>query len=152
MWDFDIFDKASRGPWGAALLLYRTKGRSLAALGALLIVLLLAIDSFFQQVVTYLDKPALQDSFSSIPYITAYRPTYLKSYIKGVEQGVVDGNLQPTVFKYFYENGSQEVPFGAGTRPDIPLSCPTSTCAWSEYDTLAVCSACQVRLQRMKCL
>lgn len=60
IWDFEIFDKASRGPWGAALLLYRTKGRSLAALGALLIVLLLAIDTFFQQVVSYQDRWALQ--------------------------------------------------------------------------------------------
>ncbi|EAT86309.1 hypothetical protein HBH56_028760 [Parastagonospora nodorum] len=48
--DFEIFDKASRGAWGSVLLLFRTKGRSLAALGALLTVLLLAIDTFFQQV------------------------------------------------------------------------------------------------------
>ena len=27
IWDFEIFDKATRGPWGAAMLLYRTKGR-----------------------------------------------------------------------------------------------------------------------------
>lgn len=27
MWDFEIFDNASRGPWGSALLLVRTKGR-----------------------------------------------------------------------------------------------------------------------------
>jgi hypothetical protein len=142
MWDFEIFDKASRGPWGAALLLFRTKGRSLAALGALLIVLLLAIDTFFQQVVIYLDEPALQNSSNSIPFLTSYRPYYLKSYTKGIEQGVVDGNLKPVVNKYFYENGTQKVPFGAGMRPDIPLMCPASACNWPEYDTLAVCSSC----------
>ena len=27
MWDFEIFDNASRGPWGSILLLIRTKGR-----------------------------------------------------------------------------------------------------------------------------
>lgn len=27
MWDFEIFDNASRGPWGSAILLIRTKGR-----------------------------------------------------------------------------------------------------------------------------
>ncbi|KAF2036629.1 hypothetical protein EK21DRAFT_51413 [Setomelanomma holmii] len=48
--DFEIFDKASRGAWGSILLLIRTKGKSLAALGALLTVMLLAIDTFFQQV------------------------------------------------------------------------------------------------------
>ena len=46
-----MFDEATRGPWGAAILLYRTKGRSLASLGAVLILHLLAIDSFFQQTV-----------------------------------------------------------------------------------------------------
>jgi hypothetical protein len=56
MWDFEIFDKASRGPIGALMLLFRMKGRSLAALGALLIVLLLAIDTFFQQVVSFPDQ------------------------------------------------------------------------------------------------
>lgn len=61
MWDFEIFDKATRGPWGAVMLLYRTKGRFLAALGALLIVLLLAIDSFLQQVVELPDRSALQE-------------------------------------------------------------------------------------------
>jgi hypothetical protein len=28
------------------------------------------------------------------------------------------------------------------TRPDIPLSCPTSNCTFAEYETLAVCSRC----------
>jgi hypothetical protein len=27
LWDFEIFDEASRGPWGSFLLLMRTKGR-----------------------------------------------------------------------------------------------------------------------------
>ena len=51
MIDFEIFDKASRGAWGSFLLLSRTRGRSLAALGAVLTLLLLATDTFFQQVI-----------------------------------------------------------------------------------------------------
>lgn len=31
MWDFEIFDSASRGPWGAILLLIRTKGKCVHA-------------------------------------------------------------------------------------------------------------------------
>jgi hypothetical protein len=49
MWLFEIFYKATRGPRGAVMLLLRTKCLSPAALGALLIVHLLAIDTFFQQ-------------------------------------------------------------------------------------------------------
>jgi hypothetical protein len=142
MWDFEIFDKASRGAWGAVLLLFRTKGRSLAALGALLIVLLLAIDTFFQQVVTYPDRWALQDSFGSIPIVRKYRPPYLKSYMKAEEQGSFDEISAPIVKRYFYENGTQSTKLGRDVRPEIPLSCPTSSCVWPEYDTLATCSSC----------
>ncbi|KAF1936136.1 hypothetical protein EJ02DRAFT_414481 [Clathrospora elynae] len=142
MWDFEIFDKASRGPWGAALLLFRTKGRSLAALGALLIVLLLAVDTFFQQVVSFPDRWALQNASSAIPRLAAYRPRYLPYFIQGEEQGQYEENLLPTTIKYLYGNGTTPVPFGNGTRPDIPLSCPTSSCTWPEYETLAVCSSC----------
>ncbi|CAN9090268.1 unnamed protein product [Alternaria alternata] len=142
MWDFEIFDKASRGAWGAALLLFRTKGRSLAALGALLIVLLLAIDTFFQQLVTYPDQWALQDSFGSIPIIKNYNPASRKYYIRGEEQATFDDSTYMIVGKYFYGNGTQSTPLGRGVRPEIPLSCPTSSCVWPDYDTLATCGSC----------
>jgi hypothetical protein len=56
IYDFEILDQASRGAWGSFLLLFRTKGRSLAALGAVLTLLLLATDTFFQQVTDYPDR------------------------------------------------------------------------------------------------
>ncbi|CAN9159290.1 unnamed protein product [Alternaria alternata] len=112
MWDFEVFDKASRGAWGATLLLFRTKGRSLAALGALLIVLLLAIDTFFQQVVTFPNQWALQNASSSIPLVTKYFPPHLTYFLKGEEQGMYDQITAPVIKSYFYENGSQPVPFG----------------------------------------
>jgi drug/metabolite transporter superfamily protein YnfA len=72
MWDFEISDKATRGPWGAVMLLFRTKGRSLAALGALLVVLLLAIDTFLQQVVDFPDRWSLQGAVSTLPVTVRY--------------------------------------------------------------------------------
>ncbi|KAF1911260.1 hypothetical protein BDU57DRAFT_524284 [Ampelomyces quisqualis] len=141
MWDFEIFDKASRGPLGAALLLFRTKGRSLAALGALLIVLLLAIDTFFQQVVDLPERRVLQAG-SSIPRVINYNPAYMMEFFQGYETQQYDSFMYPAVRPFFYGNGTQPVAFGNGTRPDIPLSCPTSTCTWPAYETLGVCSEC----------
>ncbi|KAL6170336.1 hypothetical protein ACJQWK_03320 [Exserohilum turcicum] len=144
MWDFEIFDKASRGAWGAALLLFRTKGRSLAALGALLIVLLLAIDTFFQQVVTFSDRRALmRNLFGTIPRVVDYEPPFTPVYQYGIEHTSEDRALASKLREFFYDNGTQPVPFGNGTRPEIPLSCPTSNCAWPPYETLAVCSDCK---------
>ncbi|KAF2853169.1 hypothetical protein T440DRAFT_487629 [Plenodomus tracheiphilus IPT5] len=142
MWDFEIFDKASRGAWGATLLLFRTKGRSLAALGALLIVLLLAIDTFFQQVVTFSDRWALQNESGLIPRVVNYQPPYQKYFIRGVEQGQTNKDHTPVVNQFLYGNGTQPLPFGKGIRPELPLSCPTSRCEWPEYETLSVCSSC----------
>jgi hypothetical protein len=142
LWDFEIFDKASRGPWGAALLLYRTKGRSLAALGALLIVLLLAIDTFFQQVVEYSDVWTVADAQGTIPRVVQYKPFYTPEYFQGIETSLLNDDLRAVVGKFFTGNGTQPVLFGNGTRPDIPLSCPTSNCTWPKYETLGVCSRC----------
>jgi hypothetical protein len=143
IWDFEIFDKASRGPWGAALLLYRTKGRSLAALGALLIVLLLAIDTFFQQIIGYQDRWALETMHGAVPRIVNFKPPFQPSFSHGFEATAENKDASSALRPYFYSNGTDPVTYGNGTRPDIPLSCPTSKCEWPEYETLAVYSKCE---------
>jgi hypothetical protein len=142
MWDFEIFDNASRGPWGSMLLLIRTKGKALAALGAMIMLCSLALDPFFQQVVDYPDRWALSNTSSSIPRIINYQPDYTPTYRFEYETSPFDMALQPVVQGFLFGNGSQPVLFGNGTRPEIPLSCPTSNCTWPQYETLAVCSKC----------
>jgi hypothetical protein len=121
MWDFEIFDNASRGPWGSLLLLIRTKGKALAALGAMIMLCSLALDPFFQQVVDFPDRWALQNSTSLIPRAMSYMPPYVPDYLHGEEQGQEDQGFMPVIKKFLYDNGTQPIPFGNGTRPDIPL-------------------------------
>lgn len=142
MWDYEIFDNASRGPWGALLLLIRTKCRSLAAIGAMITLVSLALDPFFQQVVDFPDRWALANETGSIPRIVQYSPFYTPEYLSGYETTFFNPALRPVIGQFFSDNGTQPVPFGNGTRPDIPLSCPTDNCTWPEYDTLGVCSQC----------
>lgn len=123
MWDFEIFDKASRGPWGAVMLLYRTKGRSLAALGALLILSLLAIDTFFQQVVDLPEEWTLQSTAAVAPLTVFYDPDNPPQYQGGYEMAQMDRDMSLTINKFSFSNGTQPVKFGNGTRPDIPLVC-----------------------------
>jgi hypothetical protein len=56
--DLQIFDEASRGPWGAMVLL-KTSKLSLASLGALIVLLLLGFDPFIQQLITTPQKTVL---------------------------------------------------------------------------------------------
>jgi hypothetical protein len=142
MWDFEIFDNASRGPWGSMLLLLRTKGKALAALGAMIMLCSLALDPFFQQVVDFPDRWALQNTSSAIPRAVHYNPRYNPIFFQGFEDQQNEPAMQATIVPFLYDNGTQPVPFGNGTRPEIPLSCPTSNCTWPDYETFAVCSKC----------
>jgi hypothetical protein len=103
----------------------------------------LALDPFFQQVVNFPERWALQnETTGAVPRAIEYHPAYIPEFFQGLEQQQVDQNFAPVIKKYLYENGTKPIPFGNGTRPDIPLSCPTSNCTWPPYETLAVCSSC----------
>lgn len=65
-----VFDEASRGPLGALKLLFSKYVLSLASLGALIILLALGMDPFFQQVVSYpLEFREMHVSDSSIAHL-----------------------------------------------------------------------------------
>ncbi|ORY17431.1 hypothetical protein BCR34DRAFT_474758 [Clohesyomyces aquaticus] len=143
MMDFEVFDNASRGPWGSVLLLIRTRGRSLAALGALVTLLALALDPFFQQLASFPDRWTLQGS-SGIPRAQNFAPHIGQLYRKGLLSATADTDMQPVVEKFLFDNGTQPIMFGNGTRPSsIPISCPTSNCTWPPYESLGVCSTCE---------
>ncbi|EMD93578.1 hypothetical protein COCC4DRAFT_191454 [Bipolaris maydis ATCC 48331] len=143
--DFEIFDKASRGAWGSFMLLCRTKGKSLAALGALLTVFLLAIDTFFQQVTDLPERWIVQGE-SSIPRSIRYEPRVdgqFDSTWDTTEVAQLNPDLRRAMYPFFYDNGTQPTVVGNTTQAEIPLVCPTSRCEWPSYETLAVCSACE---------
>lgn len=132
--DFEIFDKASRGAWGSVLLLLRTRGKSLAALGALLTVFLLAIDTFFQQVTDLPERWTLRDQ-GFVPRAKRYEPdnvyTYDSTYVKS-PMTQANQDLKGALTPYFYDkNGTQHTTNGNGLQADFPLFCPTSVCEWT---------------------
>lgn len=139
--DFEIFDKASRGAWGSLLLLFRTRGKSLAAFGALLTVLLLAIDTFFQQVTELPERWTLQGQ-SSIPRVIQYEPEHTREYLNGDEAAQTNQDIMNIADAFFTGNGTHPVSVGNGSRPDIPLSCPASKCTWPTYNSIGMCSRC----------
>lgn len=48
-----------------------------------------------------------------------------------------------TYMAFYFGNGTQELRLGNGTRPNYPISCPTSNCTWPLYNSLGMCSACE---------
>jgi hypothetical protein len=156
LWDFEIFDNASRGPWGSLHLLLLTRGRTLAALGALVTIFALATDQFFQQVVEYPQHWNIQPGAGTIPRATGYVPQSvgLEYRRDSGENLVIDQNIFGVAKSYFFGNGTTPVPFGKGARAEVPLSCPNSQCTWPLYETLGICSSCVdvVDLLEFKCI
>ncbi|KAF2644167.1 hypothetical protein P280DRAFT_546987 [Massarina eburnea CBS 473.64] len=155
MWDFEIFDNASRGPWGSLLLLVRTKGKSLAALGAAVTLFALAMDPFFQQVVQYPEHWRIQQGTGTIPRATGYSSYGARDEYRLTGLNLVlDQNLLAVANRFFYKNGTVPITFGKGTRAEVPLSCPSSNCTWPQYETLGMCSTCTPAedLLEFKCL
>ncbi|KAI4943220.1 hypothetical protein J4E91_009660 [Alternaria rosae] len=142
MWDFEMFDNASRGPWGAFLLLIHTKGKTIAALGALVTIFALALDPFFQQVVSFPERWTLQDAHSSIARTVRYEPEFGVEYQNGIPIIQLDTVIQSVADPFFLDNGTKPMPFGNASRAEVPLSCPSSNCTWPSYETLGMCSQC----------
>lgn len=125
--DFQIFDMASRGPWGVIQLLFRLKFWHMASVGGLVTLLSLASDAFVQQSVSYPPQLSAQsNSTATIPYTQRFEmfsnspgnPFVRQLLITAVYNGVHPPNL---------------------TRQPY---CPTGHCTFPDYASLAVCSNC----------
>jgi hypothetical protein len=143
--DFEIFDKASRGAWGSVLLLFRTRGKSLAALGALLTIMLLAIDTFFQQVTDQPERWTLYGGEGLVPRTVRYDPEVVYEWDSTDDVPIAQPNrdYKAALDPLFYDrNGTEYSNMSNNSQLDLPFSCPTSVCKWAPYQTLGVCSAC----------
>ncbi|KAI4600355.1 hypothetical protein KJ359_000709 [Pestalotiopsis sp. 9143b] len=134
--DIQTFDEASRGTWGSAKLLVSTRGIHLGKLGAIITIILLAVDPFVQQVVVYEKQPVISSyANSSIP---------IQSYYNDYAYGQIMALREPTLsMKSAINNGV----FDTSDEPqydfDVSASCATGNCTWSStYYSLGVCTKC----------
>ncbi|KAK2626365.1 hypothetical protein QTJ16_004627 [Diplocarpon rosae] len=127
--DLTTFENASRGPWGSINLLFALKFHHLAALGALVTIVTIAVDPFVQQTIRFYSCSYVEVKYkASIPIARSYTPQQnILSPIKaGMVGAIYQGLTQPTF------NGS----FGSSF-------CPTGNCTFPiKYTTFGVCNAC----------
>ncbi|KAF1817671.1 hypothetical protein P152DRAFT_427675 [Eremomyces bilateralis CBS 781.70] len=134
MIDFEMFDWASRGMLGSLALLIRVRFRSLASLGAGLMLLSLAIEPSFQQIVVYPEVPVRKGQ-GLLPRSVNYLPKPDRLTFRSGGDGLSSNVLMESVVMPYLE--------GNGTAGDIRPSCPTNNCTWANYDSLAVCGSCK---------
>ena len=140
--DLQLFDEASRGPWGASvLILTRNKSTALASCASILVVLSLLMDPFMQlifdfpmRLVTESDKPD--------PILTTqmYDPQGLLARNNQCsDYSDIEPNLQAAILSPAWNSSSQ---------PIIP--CQAERCEWPTITTLGVCSECIDVTDRVK--
>ncbi|KAF2671238.1 hypothetical protein BT63DRAFT_211058 [Microthyrium microscopicum] len=132
----EIFDRASRGPYGAIQILFSIKTFA-AILGALVTLTALGVDPFVQQVIAFQqDQIPLDHSVA----LTSYSQLYDTG--RSGSGGVAPAEVFPTT-----NNSPVELQAGfyAGlyaTPLKVVPTCSTPTCDWDPYMSLGLCSKC----------
>ncbi|KAK3397599.1 hypothetical protein B0T20DRAFT_224314 [Sordaria brevicollis] len=134
--DMEIFDQASRGPFGAArFLLRRRTAMSPAAVGALVVVLCLVVDPFTQQVVGWSERQVL------VPSEEVWTPKAAIPYFCSSYYGA-GGRLDECQSK-----SVDAINAGIWTEPELyqpHTHCPTGECEWEPFETIELCLDHQV--------
>ena len=150
--ELQVFDDASRGPLGSLMLLYHTRLKSLAVLGATLTIISLGFDPFVQSLIhTDVRTIYLNDTGASLtPVMTIVDPgkSIRLSWSKLDSMQVYDSVLT-LVDDYVdglsvaYKNAVvSALANDAPSFENVP-NCPSRNCTWPTYTTMRVCSSCK---------
>ena len=127
--DLLTFDDASRGPWGALVLIWRLRGRHfISCCGAFISVAALIVDPFAQQIISTYDCSIPIDSeLATIPRTNVFDERQSDS-----DEPTTSLEMQKAINSAIYNHDRS-----------IAFSCPTGNCTFSsEYHTVAYCSEC----------
>lgn len=117
--DIQTLDSASRGPLGSITTLFNGTRRSLASLGAVTIIFLLAFDPFIQQIISY--------------------PIRLTTVSDGTNLAIAKR------LGYFTPDLDYSTVYSTGFWSEDTLlspDCPSGNCTWSKFQSSGLCSQC----------
>jgi len=122
--DMQVMDDASRGPLGAARVLASLTGGTMATLGAVTTVLMVAFSPFLQQLLTYPLHEVEQTHLS----VWAPRNLNYTSFF-------ANGDASLDLFK--------AIEAGLWSEPKLlEPTCPTTRCEWDNFKSVGWCSKC----------
>ena len=128
--DFQMFDSASQGTFGSAVLLWSFKGRRLASLGAFLVLATLILDFSIQSLVSYPLQPKVagQARIARTSNYNTFPNGIEETNIPQIDLGML-GAINAGIFDLSDSHGVSPV-------------CSTGTCKYPSYKSLGVCSQC----------
>ncbi|KAI0384748.1 hypothetical protein F5Y04DRAFT_293067 [Hypomontagnella monticulosa] len=132
--DLEIFDEASRGPWGAIrLVVLKNRTTLLAMCASVLLLASLFVDPFLQLVFTFPQQLTPVPGASPIIRTSqVYDPFALPSrFSQCYGSAQVDSAMQAAILSPVWNS-----------MPPPSLPCNFENCEWSAITTLGVCSSC----------
>ncbi|KAI0532023.1 hypothetical protein GGR58DRAFT_523618 [Xylaria digitata] len=132
--DLDIYDQASRGSLGSLKILWSIAPRNpLVGAGAIVIILMVIVDPFTQQLLEYYDcRSTVQGMRASIG-----RTEYWQDLDSGSHPIGTAANAVPPLWQKAINAGV------FASDQTMPFDCATGNCTFSQpYSTLAFCSLC----------
>ncbi|KAF2466299.1 uncharacterized protein BDR25DRAFT_268730 [Lindgomyces ingoldianus] len=130
--ELQVFDDASRGPWGSLVFLWKTGGTALlASVGAVLTILLLLFEPFAQQVLEFPSRLSVLKNETG--WMSASHAFSDFGFQKNFGT-IGEFNLQLNIEDHLQSVPSQAIP---------PFHCPTDECTIPDFSTLGVCTSCE---------
>ncbi|KAF7196550.1 hypothetical protein HII31_01920 [Pseudocercospora fuligena] len=135
LFDLQLFDAASRGPWGALQLLYSLRLHAvIASLGALLTILCLAMDPFSQQIISY---NATMVNSSEATALVRNAQAYDDQYLPRLTN--YDGNGD----YYVHMNMTTAAFMGMfNAKASAEFQCSSGNCTFPEFESIGICCEC----------
>lgn len=135
LYQMQVIDQASRGPWGSLEILLRglfgSRTGSLTYIGALLTVLALAVDPFAQQILTFPSR--------TVPALNATAMTQTSqnwTSSGGLDESDMHLELPPTLLTAIISGLMQ-------THRPLEPQCNALSCEFPEFVALGMCSKCE---------
>ncbi|KAJ2975798.1 hypothetical protein NUW58_g8257 [Xylaria curta] len=143
--DFKMFDEASRGLYGALVLLWRMKASHFACIGSVITILIQGFETFSSQMVTYTEIPTVLVDKTGRGTQPAPPLSRSESWHNIVSNSFGETSLKLSTKAAIYDS------LVAAAISDLPLFCETGNCTWPITPSLAVCGACAESLFSTSC-
>ncbi|KAF2628866.1 hypothetical protein BU25DRAFT_390852 [Macroventuria anomochaeta] len=129
-----LFDDASRGPWGSLVFLWKTRGVAwLAGVGALITVLMTMFESFTQQAIHFEEKVVLlKNETGSIPFARTLS-----------NDQFAYGAVLSAKVRLEFTIAMMEAMLDKSSVYTSAAKCPGKECRFPDFTSLAACASCE---------
>ncbi|KAI8949248.1 hypothetical protein F4801DRAFT_603444 [Xylaria longipes] len=140
LYHFELFEEASRGPWGSAVLSWVVHIHAkLALFGSIITIVALALEPFTQQIMAFPNRVVPSNHPASFGIGMAYDSGIELAKTKTVSSLPIESKMQGAIMSGLYN-----------TEAPVRVQCPTGHCTWSPFTTMALSAQCSNVTQETK--